>query len=181
MNKYSQQTRGTIGGPIVYIGAGPVPQVETGSDTPEVIGRTVQYYGNESLVAALESDSSLEVYGTDGTQDVPQKWEGFGEYRVVYKLRDEGLDYLGNDTVVRTYASAHETRAGTLTCDFLHHTRFRSDTSELPSTSSLCGVFQSGNLEGRTSPSVPHDEGRLRRGPPVPDTLPCRGQRYTGG
>eukprot|EP00903_Cladosiphon_okamuranus_P017641 g16248.t1 len=74
--------------------------IETGSDKPERIGRTTQYYGNDSLLAALESDSSLEVYGTDGTQDSPRKWEGFGEYKVVYRLRDEGLEYLGNDTVV---------------------------------------------------------------------------------
>lgn len=40
------------------------------------------------------------MYGTDGTQDVPRKWEGFGEYKLVYRLRNKGLDYLGNDTVV---------------------------------------------------------------------------------
>lgn len=97
----------------------PARQVETGSDKPERIGRTAQYYGNDSLVAAVESDSSLEVYGTDGTQDTPQKWEGFGEYKVVYRLRNEGLDYLGNDTVVRNYALAHETQARTRTCGFL--------------------------------------------------------------
>lgn len=45
----------------------------------------------------------MEVYGTDGTQDTPRKWEGFGEYKLVYRLRNEGLDYLGNDTVVRNY------------------------------------------------------------------------------
>lgn len=51
------------------------------------------------------------MYGTDGTQDTPRKWEGFGEYKLVYRLRNEGLDYLGNDTVVRTYTYTHDTRA----------------------------------------------------------------------
>ncbi|CAB1112949.1 unnamed protein product [Ectocarpus sp. CCAP 1310/34] len=74
--------------------------VETGSDDPQRIGRTNLYYGNDSLLAAVGLDSSLEVYGTDGTQDTPRKWEGFGEYKLVYRLRNEGLDYLGNDTVV---------------------------------------------------------------------------------
>ncbi|CAM9155381.1 unnamed protein product [Ectocarpus sp. 13 AM-2016] len=74
--------------------------VETGSDDPQRIGRTNLYYGNDSLLAAVGSHSSLEVYGTDGTQDTPRKWEGFGEYKLVYRLRNEGLDYLGNDTVV---------------------------------------------------------------------------------
>ncbi|CAM9090652.1 unnamed protein product, partial [Laminaria digitata] len=73
---------------------------QTGSDDPDNIGGTTLYYGNSSLLAALGSDSSLEVYGTDGTQDTPRKWEGFGEYRLVYMLRKAGLDYLGNDTVV---------------------------------------------------------------------------------
>lgn len=76
-------------------------QVETGNNDPERIGRTTLYYGNDSLVTAEGSDSSLEVYGTDGTQDAPRKWEGFGEYKLVYMLRNAGLDYLGNATVVR--------------------------------------------------------------------------------
>lgn len=103
----SQLAEQSAGG-LTSIGCGPARQVETGGDKPERIGRTAEYYGNDSLMAALESDSSLEVYGTDGTQDVPRKWEGFGEYKVVYRLRDEGLDYLGNDTVVRNYAHARE-------------------------------------------------------------------------
>lgn len=55
----------------------------------------------------MDSDSSLEVQGTDGTQDVPRKWEGFGEYKLLYRLRDEGLDFLGNDSVVRHHRPAH--------------------------------------------------------------------------
>lgn len=78
----------------------PTRQTQTGSDDPDKIGGTSLYYGNSSLLAALESDSSLEVYGTDGTQDTPRMWEGFGEYRLVYLLRKAGLDYRGNDTVV---------------------------------------------------------------------------------
>lgn len=77
-----------------------MPQVKTGSDDPEETGSAILYYGNDSLLAAPESDSSMEVYGTDGTQDVPRKWEGFGEYKLAYMLRKTGLDYQGNDTVV---------------------------------------------------------------------------------
>ncbi|CAM9257644.1 unnamed protein product [Scytosiphon promiscuus] len=74
--------------------------VETGSGDPGRIGRTSLHHGNKSLLAGPKSDSHLELYGTDGTQDTPRKWEGFGEYELAYRLRKKGLDYLGNDTVV---------------------------------------------------------------------------------
>lgn len=77
-------------------------QVMTGTDDPETIGNTVLYYGNDSLQAAVGSPSYLEVYGTDGSQDRPRQWEGFGEYKLLYLFRKAGLDYLGNETLVRT-------------------------------------------------------------------------------
>lgn len=73
----------------------------TGTNDPETIGNTILYYGNDSLQAAVDSTSYLEVYGTDGTQDRPRQWEGFGEYKLAYLFRKAGLDYLGNETVVR--------------------------------------------------------------------------------
>lgn len=141
------KTRWRAGERIIHISCGAMRQVETGSGKPERIGRTAQYYGNESLVAALESDSSLKVYGTDGTQDVPQKWEGFGEYKVVYRLRDEGLDYLGNDTVVRNYTHAYihaRTYAHMWIPTPYENDRFPAPKSELH----LCRTFQPGHLEG---------------------------------
>lgn len=79
----------------------PTQQVETGADDPDRIGTTRSYYGNYSLSAAMDSTSILAVYGTDGSQDTPRKWEGFGEYKLKYMLRDGGLNYLGNETLVR--------------------------------------------------------------------------------
>lgn len=75
-------------------------QVHTGADDPGRIGDTSLYYGNDSLLAADGKDSWLTVSGTDGTQDVPRKWEGFDEYKTTYMFRSTGLESLGNDTVV---------------------------------------------------------------------------------
>lgn len=75
-------------------------QVHTGADDPERIGDTALYHGNRSLLAADGKDSWLKVYGTDATQDVPRKWEGFDEYKMTYMFRSTGLERLGNDTLV---------------------------------------------------------------------------------
>lgn len=88
--------------PALSLDAWPgIRQVETGSDDPDRIGNSILYYGNTSLWAVPNSDSVIEVYGTDGKQDTPMKWEGFGQYVLVYLFRKKGTEYLGDDAVVR--------------------------------------------------------------------------------
>lgn len=79
-------------------------QVHTGADDPGRIGDTSLYYGNDYLIAADGKESWLKVYGTDGTQDTPRKWEGFDKYKLTYMLRSTGLESLGNDTVVSLFS-----------------------------------------------------------------------------
>ncbi|CAM9656283.1 unnamed protein product [Ascophyllum nodosum] len=74
--------------------------VHTGAFDPGKIGSTILYHGNDSLLAADGTESRLEIYGTDGTQDTPRQWEGFGEYKLMYRLRNTGLERFGNDSVV---------------------------------------------------------------------------------